>query len=391
LLLRSGATTLLLLVFCGACFGQAPIDDRCSVNSFKADAARTAEDCASILAGDDLADAARAEALKIQARSLHATGRLDDAIRNYELALRLKPNDPELHLRRGWTAFDKRDFETLFGQARQALELKPDYAEAYGLVGIALGLREIGRPAEAKAAFNEAVRLDPNDPGIRYNFFAPLAVWGPWEEALKAADEVLRLPTAAITQPGRVDYYRMKTSFRTMVELERGLILGRLGRIDEAENAYDKAVQDDPCALTFAWRSRFHLEHSAPHDVVQTDLDRSLALDSSYWLSLELAARVHFYDENYQSAAAEFARAIELFPINGTMRWWHAMTLRKLGRLEDASAEAVTAFRVDSGFMREKAPALRQHGYLLAQTPGVDPRPALYDAALACMLDEGCW
>jgi hypothetical protein len=73
------------------------------------------------------------------------------------------------------------------------------------------------------------------------------------------------------------------------------------------------------------------------------------------------------------------------------MRWWHAITLRKLGRLDDASAEAVTAFRVDPGFMFEKAPALQQHGYLPAPTAGVDPRPALYDAALACMLDEGCW
>jgi hypothetical protein len=100
---------------------------------------------------------------------------------------------------------------------------------------------------------------------------------------------------------------------------------------------------------------------------------------------------VHFYGKNYDAAAAEFARSIELYPINGTMRWWHGMALRMLGRSEDAASEAATAFQVDQGFMLKKIPALQKFGFVLPPAPNVDPTPMLYDAARACMLDDRCW
>jgi tetratricopeptide (TPR) repeat protein len=388
---RSAAAILLLLACCGVSPGQPSADARCSVAAFESDAAKTVEDCTSVIDGAGLPDAARAQALKIRARSRHVLGRIDDAIRDYELALRLAPDDPELHLRRGWTAFDQRDFETVFGQAEQALALKPGFASAYDLIGAAVVARDSRQRAQARAAYDEAVRLEPQNPIFRYHIVQLLTMRGPWPEALQAADDLLALPVASITKPNALEYFRKRTSYRTATAIERGRILDHMGRLEEAEKAYDQAVAYDPGAMTFGWRSAFHLQHSAPRDVVQADLDRSLAADSNYWVSQEVAGRFHFYGKDYQTAAQEFAHAIELAPDNGMLRWWHAMALHQLGRLEDAAEEAATAFRLDRDFMFQKLPMLQQRGYLPTLSPNVDPRPALLDAARACMLDEGCW
>jgi hypothetical protein len=72
------------------------------------------------------------------------------------------------------------------------------------------------------------------------------------------------------------------------------------------------------------------------------------------------------------------------------MRWWHAMTLRLLGRSDEAAEEAVMAFRVDPGFMFGKVRTLQKLGLLPTVSSDSDQMPAIYDAARACMLDERC-
>ncbi|HTC05575.1 MAG TPA: hypothetical protein VK749_19360, partial [Xanthobacteraceae bacterium] len=162
--LRSGAIVLWLMVGWAAGHDQALAQPACSVAAFEIQPEATVEACTAVLDKSGLSDSERAETLKIRARSLHVTGRLDDAIKDYDAALLLAPNDPELHLRRGWTAYDKVDFQTVLDQANEAIKLKPDYADAYDLVGAMLARREVGRQHEAMAVFAEAIRLDPNVP-----------------------------------------------------------------------------------------------------------------------------------------------------------------------------------------------------------------------------------
>jgi tetratricopeptide (TPR) repeat protein len=378
-----------LLFGCGTGFCQSPSEGRCSVSIFESSTDDAIEACTAALSRGELADAARAEALKIRGRALHKAGRLDDAITDFEAALQLAPGDAELHLRRGWTAYDKRDLDLVFDHARQALRLKPEYAGAFDLIGAALAVSGEERFAEAKAAYDQAIRLDPAEPLPRYHRYQLLTRSYP-REALQEVEALLQLPAAAITKPAVVDYSRKRTTFRIAGSLARALLLTTLGRLDEAGRVYDRAVHDDPDALTYAWRATFNLSQSAAEDVVQKDLDQALALDPDFWFARDQQARVHFYSERYDAAAAEFARALQQFPDNGTVHWWRAMTLRKLGRTEEASVEAVNAFEVDPGFMFSKVHMLQARGYLPALAPNADPMPALDDAARACMLDQEC-
>lgn len=396
MLLRDATITLWLMASWAFGHGQAlaqqaPAQPACTVAAFETQPEATIAACTTILDKSGLSDAARAGTLKIRARSLHKTGRLGDAIKDYDTALLLAPNDPELHLRRGWTAYDKADFETVFDQANQAIKLKPDYADAYDLVGATLARRDVGRQHEAMAVYAEAIRLNPNEPFFHIHLMDVFTCCGMPEDALREADALLRLPVASITKPDATEFYLKRTSYRTVASLERARMLSILGRNDEAKQAYDQAVHDDPGALTYAGRAAFLLEQlQAPLDKVQADLDKSFAADADLWLSHGLAGRVQFYGKNYAAAEPEFARSLAIYPINGEMRWWHAMTLRLLGRSDAAAEEAVMAFRVDPGFMFGKVRTLQKLGFVPTLPTDGDPTPALYDAARACMLDEHC-
>ena len=59
---------------------------------------------------------------------------------------------------------------------REAIEIKPDLAEAHNNLGIALGVK--GRPAEAVAEFRTAIRLRPDDADAHNNLKRRLAIPG---------------------------------------------------------------------------------------------------------------------------------------------------------------------------------------------------------------------
>jgi tetratricopeptide (TPR) repeat protein len=391
--------------------------DQCSLELLLTNAARAAEVCTSVLNADETTAAARVDALKIRGRAMQRLDRYPDAIADYETGLRIASDDAELHLRRGWTAYDElrrgwsasgRGFyldpelqpalDLALKQATQALQLRPGYTNAYSLIGAALALAGPDRFAEAKAADDEAIRLEPNNPEVWYGRLLLLEKNRLFHEAIEDADAILRLPADLITKPKAVESYLRPTTYRIEVAIRRAKLLRAVGRTSEAWQAYDRAVELDPDPITYSRRAAFRLLEIAffpgmpapPLDAVQADLDKALALDPDYWVGHEQQGHLLFVREQYDSAATEFALALKQFPGNGSMRWFYARILRKLGRNEEAAGEVITAFRLDRGFMFGKLDMLRKLGYLAAIAPDADPRPAIMDAARACMLDERC-
>jgi len=88
---------------------------------------------------------------------------LPEALRQFEAAVRLKPDDPELHTHLGSALahFPDRQAEAM-AEYRTALRLSPDYPYAHLNLGIAL-LPDPGRLPEALAHFETAARLMPGD------------------------------------------------------------------------------------------------------------------------------------------------------------------------------------------------------------------------------------
>lgn len=362
----------------------------CTADAFERDAKATFEACSTLLATNPAASA-KAEALKIRGRAAFRLGRVDAAIADYDAALALAPSDPELHVRRGWMHYDKQENAAAIACAAHALKLDPKRGDAYDLAGSVM--TRAGDYVRARAAYDDALRLQPNDSMIRFHRYELFDGTGKLPEALAELDALLKLPVAEITRGPSFSFHDRRVTFRTGAKLYRAITLKAMGRSAETAAIYDQLVAEEPSAVTYASRAAHHRHaETASEEAIQADIDKAIALDPTYWAPRDVRGRLHFYAKRYDAAAQEFARAIELAPEQGGLRWWRAMSLRKLDRVEEATDDALSVLDVDPDYVvNRKVRTLMEHGYFLPPKEGADPMPALRDAVRACMLDERCW
>ena len=90
-------------------------------------------------------------------------------ISTLEAKLKADPNDAEGWRMLGWSFFQTQRYAEAAMAYKRATVLKPDNADYWSSLGEALVTAGPGNvPAEAKAAFDKAVALDPKDPRARY-------------------------------------------------------------------------------------------------------------------------------------------------------------------------------------------------------------------------------
>ena len=67
------------------------------------------------------------------AEILFAAGKTEDAIKYYDLAVKIKPDWPKAYLQRGYAYLNKGDMENAVQSMKKFLELAPDSPEAEGV------------------------------------------------------------------------------------------------------------------------------------------------------------------------------------------------------------------------------------------------------------------
>jgi Flp pilus assembly protein TadD len=93
------------------------------------------------------------------ANNLLRAGDFPAAIQTYKQALKLAPNDEDLHFNLGVALAKNGQFTNAEAEYRQALKLLPDYPEVHN--NLANVLMRLGKTAEAEAHFNEALKEMP--------------------------------------------------------------------------------------------------------------------------------------------------------------------------------------------------------------------------------------
>jgi Tfp pilus assembly protein PilF len=159
-----------------------------------------------------------------------ALGRPQEAVANFEQALRIKPDYAQAHDYLGCALLYNPDrLPEAMAQFQTALQLDPDLAEAHNNLGTAL-MNMPGHLPDAMAQFQAAVRIDPDDGSAHYNLgMAFLHLPG------HLPDAMAQFQAAVQINPNDAEAHN-----------NLGSILAQLGRLPEAIGQYELALQLNP-------------------------------------------------------------------------------------------------------------------------------------------------
>lgn len=127
--------------------------------------------CSSVIAagGEGRAEALyhRANAQRIAAQRARANGpgpagadAFDPALRDYDAAIRLRPDYAEAYVNRGVVHYDRGDYDRAIADNDAAIRLRPDFAEAFNNRSLAWYRK--GDYARAQADFDRTIKLKQN-------------------------------------------------------------------------------------------------------------------------------------------------------------------------------------------------------------------------------------
>ncbi len=169
------------------------------------------------------ADDSNAQAYHALAMALERMGHLHKALVTYERAFELDPDDPDLLINLGLTAWGLKMTEGATAMFRRFIEVRPDSPLGYNNLGTILC--EMGQPATAVETLRAAIYRMPAESVLWNSLATVLAETGRAEECIVFYEEAIRLSP---------DFARPWHNL--------GFAYSHLGRLDEALDAYDKAL-----------------------------------------------------------------------------------------------------------------------------------------------------
>ncbi len=185
-----------------------------------------------------------------------------EAIPLYEAALRIRPKHAEVHNNLGNALSETGKIDEAIQHYLIALQQKPEHADAHNNLGIALAMK--GKLDEAITHFHAAIRYKPNYASAHSNLGNAFAVQHKLDEAIKEFQESLRLkPDEAqphnnlgnvLMEQGRVEeaigHYRealrLNPEHNPEAHYNLGLALARQGKRQEAIAHLSEALRAKP-------------------------------------------------------------------------------------------------------------------------------------------------
>ena len=263
--------------------------------------------------------------------ALHAKGRLDEAIAEFQEAIRVKKDYAEAHTCLGIALHDTGRLDEAIAEHQEAIRLKKDFAEAHDNLGIALHAK--ARLDEAIAEYQQAIRLKKDDALAHYNLGIALYAKGRLDEAIAEYQEAIRLK---------------KDDAKAHCNL--GIALGAKGRLDEAIAEYQEAIRlkkdfaEGHNGLGIVLRAKGRLDEAIAEHQEAIRLKKDYA-EAHYNLGAALHAKGRL-DE----AIAEHQEAIRLKKDFAVAHNNLGNALHAKGRLDEAIAEHQEAIRLKKDY-----------------------------------------
>jgi tetratricopeptide (TPR) repeat protein len=235
--------------------------------------------------------------------TLRRVGRLDEAIADFQNALRIHPGFADIEDNLGEALIASGRLDQAIPHLQQALRIQPGFSKAHVDLGTAL-LRE-HHPEQAQAEYEQALRLDPLNAEAHFRLGGILAEQGSKDAMPHFQASMPYLTEAVELNPDDPESHH-----------NLGGVLGMMGRVDEAAVEFAKVVR------------------LRPNDP-----------EAHYNLGLALASNQHWAE-----ASAEFGRAVNLQPNYVMAHYQLGRTLAAMGRTVEAEQELQTALQIAPGF-----------------------------------------
>jgi tetratricopeptide (TPR) repeat protein len=288
--------------------------------------------------------------------------RYDDALADFEQAVRLEPSQSSAYAYRGQAyAALQRHGEALADQDK-AIWLDPSNALAYNARGITYSLQ--GRDDEALADYGRAIQLDPNLVLALSNRAVAHHEARRYEEALADLNRVIELnPTYPNAYGNRgLTYSALKrheqalADFTQGIQLEptvashyvnRGTVYHDLERYEEALADYDWALGLDPRLVEAHYNRGRTLHALKQEDQALAALDRAIELGPSDPDAYTSRGLVYADLGRYDQALADFDRAIQLDPDHANAYANRGAAYADLRRYDEALADQNKGIELD--------------------------------------------
>ena len=118
-------------------------------------------------------------------------GRLDDAVREYLTAISLKADLPEPHYNLGLVYRTQGRFDDAIREYQTAIKLRPDYADAHNNLGVTYQTQ--GRLDDAIKEYQTAINLQPNHAKAHHNLGTVYYNQGRLDDAIKEYKTAIKL------------------------------------------------------------------------------------------------------------------------------------------------------------------------------------------------------
>jgi protein O-GlcNAc transferase len=217
--------------------------------------------------------------------ALRDLGNLDDAVAACRQAIRMKPDFAEAHSNLGLALKGQGKLDQAITACREAIRIKPAFAEAHFNLGNAL--RAQGKLDEAVDACRQAVRVKPGSAKAHCNLGAALCDQGNYDDAIAACGEAIRIKPnlteaysalgTTLRRTGQSDFAvaAFREAFRIKpndagVHCNLGLALRDVDRLDEAIAAIRESIRIKPDLGAYGCLASALCDQGKHDEVVET-------------------------------------------------------------------------------------------------------------------------
>ena len=228
----------------------------------------------------------------------------------------------------GLTSYKEGKHEEAIKHYDQAIDINPQFAEAYNNRGITKDL--LGRHEEAIADYDQAIRINPQFAEAYYNRGTTKDLLGRHEEAIADYDQAIRINSQYAEA-----YYN------------RGNAKGELGKHEEAIADYDEAIHINP-QFAQAYCNKGNVKLAlGQHDDAIADYDQAIRINPQFAKAYYNRGNAKSMLGRYEEAIADFNETIRISPQFAEAYGNRGNANVALGRHEDAIADYDQAIRIN--------------------------------------------